>query len=660
MQAKNPDDCMPITEDDVFLERMLKDAHIPVLMMSIIHMTGDSSLLEGDIRPKKLTSALGGEGDLTEAERHRVRSLALDVLKKYRDRKCPPLEPLPPDIVRRMSSFVIGETVTDEYLPMMYQEMRLDARVDEPPSWFANITQERKDGFPVIIIGAGMMGMLCGIKLDKLGIPYTILEKNDDIGGTWLENTYPGLRVDLPNHFYSYSFERNPDWSHHFSVRDELLRYFQNVAAKYELKKKVQFGSEVEEAHWCESDSCWRLKVRRRNGTLDELEAKAVISAVGQLSRPKLPDIPGRDRFKGVSTHTSGYDRNTPIAGARVAIVGTAATALQMAPEVAKSAAILTLFQRTAHWVWPMPTYHYTVSAGKKWLLSHVPNYANWYRFYLFWGLTDGMRDWYKIDPTWPHQDRSVNAINENFRIRFTDFIKQQIGNRPELLAKVIPKYPPFADRILLDNGDYYRTLTRSHVNLVTSHITSIDETGINDANGQHHDVDIIVYATGFRPTEFLYPMRIVGKDGRTIDEYWQGEGRAYLGITVPNYPNFFIMWGPGTSGSTGGSMTFIAECQCRYTLSAIGQMIANGIESLECRQDVYDDYYARYRKEIETMVFSSPVSKSYFKNAAGKVVYNQTWRLVDYFNWTRSANLDDYEVAGTREPARKAERRQA
>jgi 4-hydroxyacetophenone monooxygenase len=307
-----------------------------------------------------------------------------------------------------------------------------------------------------------------------------------------------------------------------------------------------------------------------------------------------------------------------------------------------------------------MPTYHYTVAAGKKWLLSHVPNYANWYRFYLFWGLTDGMRDWYKIDPAWPHQERSVNAVNENFRIRFTDFIRQQIGERPDLLPKVIPKYPPFADRILLDNGDYYRTLTRSHVNLVTSNITSMDETGINDADGRHHDVDIIIYATGFRPTEFLYPMRIVGKDGRTIEEYWQGEGRAYLGITVPNYPNFFIMWGPGTSGSTGGSMTFIAECQCRYTLSAIEQMIANGIESLECRKQVYDDYYARYRKEIETMVFSSPVSKSYFKNAAGKVVYNQTWRLVDYFNWTHSANLGDYEVGKTREPARKAERRQA
>jgi 4-hydroxyacetophenone monooxygenase len=647
---------LPITEDDVFIERMLRDAHIPVLMMALIHLTGDVSLMDGDIRPKKLTSALGGEGDLTEAQRQKVRSLALDALAKYRERRCPPLKPLAPEIVRMMSSFVIGETVTDEYLPMMYKEMRLDASADEVPPWFANITQAQKDRFPVLVIGAGMMGMLCGIKMDALGIPYTILEKNDDIGGTWLENTYPGLRVDLPNHFYSYSFERNPDWSHHFSVRDELLRYFNNVAAKYELKKKIQFGSEVEEAQWCEADACWRVKVRRRDGSLDEFEAKAVISAVGQLSRPKLPDIPGRERFKGISTHTSGYDRNTPISGARVAIVGTAATALQMVPEVAKSARKLTIFQRTAHWVWPIPTYHYTVSAAKKWLLTHVPNYANWYRFYLFWGLTDGTRDTYKIDPAWPHQERSVNAVNEQYRIRFTDFIKEQIGDRPDLLAKVIPKYPPFADRILLDNGDYYRTLTRSHVDLVSSHITSIDETGINDADGKHHDVDIIIYATGFRPTDFLFPMRIIGKDGTAIDEHWQGEGRAYLGITVPNYPNFFMMWGPGTSGSTGGSMIFVAECQCRYALSAIQQMIANGIASVDCRKNVYDDYYGRYRKEIETMVFSSPVSKSYFKNAAGRVVYNQTWRLVDYFNWTASANLDDYEVV--QQPAAETRKR--
>jgi 4-hydroxyacetophenone monooxygenase len=636
----------PITEDDAAIERMLQDANMPTLMATIIHLTGDASLLDGPIRPLKATSALNADGALTEEQKQTVRKLALQALADYRDRGCPALPPLLPETLNRITAFVVGEAVPANYLPMMYQDMRLDERYTRPDPW-SRAAEERKRDFRVLIIGAGMSGILCAIKLDELGIPYTIIEKCDDIGGTWRDNTYPGCRVDLPNHFYSYSFEPNPNWSHHFSERTELFPYFKSVVRKYAVEKNIQFGMEVQEARWSQDDEQWCLKVRCRNGSVKEIFGNVLVSAVGQLSRPKLPDIPGRDSFKGRSCHTHGFDQSIPIEGKRVAVIGTAASAVQLVPELAKKAAKLQVFQRTPHWYWPVPTYHATVAEGKKWLLNHLPFYSGWYRFILFWGLTDGMRDWYKIDPSWPNHDRSVNAINDQFRIHFTNFIQEQVGNRPDLVAKLIPTYPPFADRILLNNGNYLRTLTQDHVELLTTGIASIDATGITDVEGNHHEVDVIVYATGFNSTKFLHPMHIVGKDGLVLNEFWNGEGRGYLGLTVPQFPNFFMIWGPGTSGGTGGSNIFYAECHVRYIRSAIQQMIERNIAAVDVRKDVFEAYVQRFRAEVSTMVWTSQRVGGWYKNEQGRVVTNLPFRVIDYWTWTKAAELSDFHLEG-------------
>ncbi len=323
-----------------------------------------------------------------------------------------------------------------------------------------------------------------------------------------------------------------------------------------------------------------------------------------------------------------------------------------MVPEVAKSAAKVTLFQRTAHWIWNNPSYHAEVPEGEKWCLKHLPFYANWYRFYLFWGLTDGFREWYKIDENWPHQDRSINAMNDKFRTIFSDNIKRHLGDRSDLIDKVTPKYPPFADRICVDNGNYLQTLTRDNVELVTSGVAEVDETGITDEHGGRHDVDVIIYATGFHVQRYLFPIRFIGRDGLSLNDFWNGEARAFLGVTVPNFPNLFILWGPGTSAATGGSVIFLSECQARYTLGGIEALVENDLGSIECTKAAFDRYVDAYKSEVSTMVWSSPHHRSYFQNASGTVTFPLTWRLVDYWNWTRSLDLKDYFVEAHKTPA--------
>lgn len=649
----NNSSVQPIVADDASIAHALEEANIPTLMMSLIHLTGDAAILDGDIRPTDVLASPERQGNLTVDQQQTIRARALDALRAYRDAGSPALPALPIETLNRMSSFVVGEPIPDEYLPMLYTDMRLNEDFTRPQPWTSESFEERREDYRVLIIGAGMSGVLAAIKLDEIGVPYTILEKDQEFGGTWRDNTYPGCRVDSVNHFFSYSFETNPDWSQHFSARDELFPYFKSVAEKYGIRKNVAFGTEVESMRWSEADSLWYLSVRSGDGSVDTVIGNAVITAVGQLSRPKIPDFPGAEKFKGPSCHTHGYDRSIPIDGRNIVVVGSAASAVQMVPELAKTAGHISIFQRTPHWYWPTPEYQEYVPNGMKWLLGHVPGYSNWYRFMICWSLTDGIRHWFEIDPEWPNQQLSVNAINEGHRLHFTNFITETVNNRPDLVSKLIPQYPPFSDRILLNNGSYLRALTQDNVDLVTSGVAEIDETGVIDGDGKHHDADAIIYATGFNATKFLFPMTITGKDGIDINDYWDGEGRGYLGVTVPNFPNFFMIWGPGTAGGTGGSNIFFAECHMRYIRSAIQQMIDQGIDAIEPRLDVTEDYVERFRTEVAKMVWTSPAVKGWYKNDQGKVITNLPWRLVDYWTWTRAANMADFVTSKKERAAR-------
>jgi 4-hydroxyacetophenone monooxygenase len=293
----------------------------------------------------------------------------------------------------------------------------------------------------------------------------------------------------------------------------------------------------------------------------------------------------------------------------------------------------------------PNPRYHARVSGAKKWLLRYVPYYARWYRFLLFWPGSDGLMPSLEVDPDWPHPERSVNSLNDATREFLTQYIVQQIGDDAELLAKVVPTYPPFGKRMLQDNGTWLATLKRENVDLITAPIAAITPQTIRCADGSEHPVDVIVYATGFHANKFLWPMDIIGRNGIALRERWGEEPRAYLGMTVPGFPNFFCLYGPGTNLAHAGSIIFHSECQVRYVMGCLANLLRDGCLAMDCRQDVHDTYAALFDARHAQLVWSHPGMNSWYKNAHGRVLTTSPWRLVDYWGWTRTPAMEDYEV---------------
>jgi 4-hydroxyacetophenone monooxygenase len=634
----------PIREDDAFIARALESASIPTLMLSLVHITGDAGILRGRIRPKQ--ALLGeGQGFLSEADKAEVRAQALAVLAAWRDGGCK-LPPLPAnETIHEMMSFVVGEPVPADYVPMMLEELALDGESARDVRWERELPAQLKQGFHVLVIGAGMSGLLAAIQLEAAGIPYSVIEKNPGVGGTWFENTYPGCRVDVANHFYCYSFEPNHGWSEYFSQQPELRAYFERCASEHGVRSRIRFETEVIAARFDERTSRWSVRVRGADGAEETLEANALISAVGQLNRPRLPAIRGLERFAGPAFHSARWQHQHPLAGKRVAVIGTGASALQLVPEVAKQAARLTVFQRSACWMIPNPVYHKRVSDGMRWLLEHLPYYGRWYRFLLFWPGSDGLLPSLIIDPSWPHPERSVNPLNEQMRVLFTRYLREQVGDDPELLAKVVPPYPPFGKRMLQDNGSWLAALKQENVELVTDGIAEITQDAVVCANGERHPVDVIVFATGFHANKFLWPMQIVGRDGALLSERWGEDPRAYLGITVPGFPNLFCLYGPATNLAHAGSIIFHAECQMRYVMGCLKALLENGCATLECRQDVHDAYNERLDQALARTVWSHPGMNSWYKNAKGRVTTTSPWRLLDYWRWTKVPDLADFHL---------------
>ena len=379
-------------------------------------------------------------------------------------------------------------------------------------------------------------------------------------------------------------------------------------------------------------------------GEPETLTARAVITAVGQLNRPSIPDIPGRDDFAGPNFHTARWDHSVDLTGKRVAMIGAGATGFQIAPAICEQVEHLTVFQRSAQWMFPNPNYHEKVGAGVQWALRHLPFYGRWYRFLLFWPGCDKGLEPARVDPDYPDQQRAVSELSDGARAVFTDWIVGQIGDDPDLIAKVVPDYPATGKRTLQDNGSWLRTLTRDDVDLVRTPIDHIEADAVVTADGVRHECDVIVWATGFHHTRVLWPIDIVGRDGRHLSEVWGERPAAYLGMTVPDFPNLFLMYGPGTHLAHGASLIFNSECQMHYISQALAELIDGGHRTIEPLPEKLADWHRRHQEEMSMLVWSQPsIEHSYFKNSAGEIHTVMPFRVVDYWHWTRELDPADY-----------------
>jgi 4-hydroxyacetophenone monooxygenase len=636
-----------ITESDDEIRRALAEAHLPSLLPALAHLTADLGVLRPGLRPDTTSMVgdpsgfLGGEAAAREA-----RELARSVLSKYRDAGCPAPKPPGDDFLRAILKWISPDADVEPYLPLVKEELSVGDADLRAPSWNkAKLAPSRE--FLVAIIGAGMSGLLAAYRLQQAGVPCVVLEKNAEVGGTWYENSYPGCRVDVANSFFSYSFAQRSDWPNHYSTQPALLAYFRECAERFGLRKLVRFQTEVLNAAWQDDRAVWRIRVRKPDGREDAIEANALISAVGQLNQPKLPKIPGMKTFAGPSWHSARWNHGVDLKGKRVAVVGTGATAAQFVPVIAEQVAQLDIYQRTPNWLLPAPDYHAEISAGQRWVFSHVPHAGHWHRFWLFWRTGDGMfLPRVKVDRSWTGREDSISAGNEELRALLAEALREQLADRPDLIPKVVPSYPPGSKRILVDNGVWCRALKRPNVNLITDGIREITPHGVVAKDGSERPADVIVYATGFQASNFLTPMQILGKNGADLHEQWGGNARAYLGLVAPNFPNFFFMYGPNTNIVVNGSIIYFSECEMHYIVNAIRLLLESGKRAMECRKDVHD----RYNEWIDAgnlqMAWGVSKVNSWYKSPSGRVAQNWPFTLLEYWQQTRSVNAADYVIS--------------
>ena len=632
----------PITETDAQVAAALQHAELAPLLPSLAYLTGDMSLLRDDLRPDPLMLNLPFSG-FTEEQQAEIRSLAVAALSRYRDGGCVPAAAPGDAQLLQMLEFTVGGAGMADYLPLLEEELAYKGEDRRAPQWRAGSLAPTTT-LSAVIIGAGMSGILAGHRLQQAGVPFTILDKNDDVGGTWYEAAYPGCRVDNPNHNYSYSFAQRHDWPFHYSSQHVLHDYFGQCADAFDVRRHVQFGCTVRQSVWSDDDQTWTVTYDDEAGAQRTITANIVISAVGQLNRPKFPtEIEGFGTFSGETMHSAQWRPDLSLAGKRVVCIGTGASALQFLPHVAAVAADLVVTQRTAPWLAPTPDYHDAVPDGLQWLYGHVPSYSEFNRFSIFWRMGDGALESVRVDPSWESDGSSVNMISEFGRQLLVEYFNGEFGDRPDLLAKVVPHYPVGAKRMVRDNGVWARTLKQPNVHLVTDAIARITATGIEMADGTVHEADVLLYGTGYEASKFLTPMTVKGRDGVDLHEQWAGDARAYLGVAIPAFPNFFCLYGPNTNIVINGSIIYFSECGVRYILSLVELLLSSAAGSIEIRREVHDEFNARVDAENRAMAWGWSDVSSWYKNDLGRVAQNWPFTLLEYWQRTRQADAGEF-----------------
>jgi len=468
----------------------------------------------------------------------------------------------------------------------------------------------------VAIVGSGFAGIAAGVKLRKAGIEsFTIYEKSFDIGGTWRDNTYPGCEVDTPSTLYSFSFTI-PDWSRTHARQAELRKYLESVVDEYGLRSHIRTGVGVDAAVWDERTHTYKLHLD--GGTT--ATCHVLISGVGFLNVPRMPDWPGLQTFRGPAFHTARWEHEHDLTGKRVALVGTGSSAVQILPEVAAIADRVLLFQREPGWV--MPKGERDLTPGEREALRRR---WRWRR--------ERLRQLWRVEKNlWRAGSyRPGSKVHTKMEQFCRAYIAKQFADRPDLQEAVTPTYPYWGKRVIFAST-FYPALKRDNVQLIPRAVTRVTETGVVGADGVEHPVDVLLLATGFQPTNYLAHLRVVGRDGRSLHDAWAGEPRAFLGITVPGFPNFFLLYGPGTNG---GEIVWMLERQAEYAVRVVRRMMRTGATAVEVKRRWADLYDRWLQWTVRNTAWT--VSNNYFKTDSGKVVTQWPYSPLVYWTLTKS-----------------------
>ena len=639
-------DPLAFTADAAALATHIQEADLIAVILTCAHLSGQpADWLRPEWRPANEFGILVCRLDpAVEAE---IRAKAAALLAAHFAEKSPAPAYPTRDLAQQMAHWMMGDeprSAVDPAVPLACEEIVYNGIDPRKPKWNKDRLAPQR-ALKVVLIGAGESGILTAHRLNQAGVPFTIYEKNSDVGGTWFENRYPGCRVDCNSYFYSFGTGR-ADWKDFYGHATDVGTYLREASEAWQIRDNIRFNHEVEAATWDAASNKWHLVIRTPDGSTLTDTADIVVSAVGQLNRPMVPDFKGKDRFKGPSFHTARWDHSVDYAGKRIGIIGTGATALQIVPQVAKTAAKVTVIARTTPWLLPTELLHATVPDGMTWMMQNVPAFAVWYRYSLAVPGAIGMLDGVIVDPAFNPTETSVSAYNDRVRANITAWMDAQITDRPDLREFLVPlNSPPGGKRIVRDNGTWAKTLKRDNVQLVKAGISEITETGLIASDGSAHEFDILVYATGFHASKFLLPMTITGMNG-TLEDLWDGDARAYLGMTVPGFPNFFIFYGPNTNQVVHGGSAFLwSEFSTTYLLSAIEKMLANDITVLDVKPAVYDSYNDRLDRDNLLRAWGFSKVNSWYKNAKGRVTQNWPYSSAELWSRLKELDLTEFET---------------
>ena len=620
-------------------EWIRRGSDLPVLLMTAAHLTADCSILRPEWKPVPVFGKLrcevpdGDKDAIVDLCRRRIAAF----LAAGR-----PAPPITFDMLYRIAAWAVGKDI-EPFVSLIAEEMVLDGHDLRRPHWDKKVIAPDRP-FSVAVVGGGESGIAMAMRLKQAGVPFTLYEKNRELGGTWLENNYPGCRVDINSYVYSYACAPHI-WPEYFGQQAEVLAYLRSVAKDGGVYDHTLFGREIKAAEWNEGAASWTLTIG--GGDRDERRSHdVVVFAVGQLNRPALPDIPGRENFAGPAFHSARWDHDVHLVGKRVGVIGTGASACQFAPKAAEIARSLSIFSRTTTWLLPTPELHDAVPDATRRLMAALPAYALWYRASMLMMQGPGLLDRITHDPSFAASDVAISEANDLLRSGFQGWIEPQIAERPDLRDAVIPTSPVGAKRILRDNGNWLHTLKRDNVAVVRTPIREIVADGIVTADGTLHALDVLLYGTGFQASRFLAPMTVRGRDGADLHAVWGTNPRAYLGLTVPQFPNMFTMYGPNTNLIVhGGSIILFSELSVKYILGAIRHLLEDGRTTLDVKDDVCRLYNERVDETNSRRAWGYSSVRSWYKNAEGRVTQNYPFTIAEYWQRTDRFDKENYEI---------------
>lgn len=628
--------------DREFIERAVRTASPNALRIALYHQTRNPRLAEMQAGPVPVQGGALTAIRLDRIHNDELYEMAVDYLV---DAPAPKPSPTKDETVELLTLFT-GSEPTEQELHYCYEDLAFD-EFPRDVTWSDGPPAAAVEDFHVTIVGAGFSGIAIGIQLDRLGIAYRIIEKNPGIGGTWFINDYPQARVDVPSRMYQYRFIKNHPWKSYFATGEELKEYLAMVVRDFDLEHRIDLEHELSAATWNDDTKKWELVIDGPNGK-EETETNVVISCVGLFNRPNLPDIEGIDDFEGAMFHTTAWDHDYDYTGERVALIGTGSTGTQLMPEVAERAGHLEVFQRTPSWVNPVKGYKATVPEEEQWLLDNMPDYWNWA---VLTGSLDELQlqTLQNMDWDWVEQGGRVNERNDIYAARLKDFIRSKVGDDDELYNKLVPGYAPLARRLVIDNG-FYDALQQDNVDLVTDPIDHINASGIvtkSPSTGEmvERPFDMIVLGAGFKTADYMWPVEYRGRGGTTLEDLWKRDGaRAYLGLTMPTFPNFFTIYGPNGQ-ARGGSFHSWATSFARYIGGLLVHTLESGNRSFEVREDVFDAYNERMDREHHDILWEHEGGGSYYVNEHGRSGVNMPFTQQDYYEWIRQADIENYEI---------------